>query len=158
MSSSPAIIRLTGRGPIWCLILTRPLGICIAVWCIIAMGMHRPKARKIMIDSPTAALWRLANRALSLPILALIWGYKLLISPLLGANCRHLPTCSEYTQDALRLHGPLRGGYYAVKRMARCHPWATPAFDPVPPACSQTKSARAANELKMAKDLNTNDR
>ena len=111
-----------------------------------------------MMNSPTAALWRLASCALSLPLLALIWSYRLFISPLLGANCRHLPTCSEYTQDALRLHGPLRGGYYAVKRMARCHPWATPAFDPVPPVGSRTEGAQAGHGLNTAKDLNTNDR
>ena len=111
-----------------------------------------------MMVSPTAALQRLVSRTLSLPLLALIWVYRLFISPLLGSNCRHLPTCSEYTQDALRLHGPLRGGYYAVKRMARCHPWATPAFDPVPPAGSRTEGARAGDGLNTAKDLNTNDR
>ena len=111
-----------------------------------------------MMDSLTAALRRLASCALSLPLLALIWVYRLFISPLLGAQCRHLPTCSEYTQDALRLHGPLRGGYYAVKRMARCHPWATPAFDPVPPAASRTAGSRTVDELNTAKDLNTNDR
>ena len=110
------------------------------------------------MGSTTTALWRLASRALSLPLLALIWVYRLFISPLLGANCRHLPTCSEYTQDALRLHGPLRGGYYAVKRMARCHPWATPAFDPVPSTGSRTEGARAGDGLNTAKDLNTNDR
>ena len=111
-----------------------------------------------MMGSTTTTLWRLTSRALSLPLLALIWLYKLFISPLLGPNCRHLPTCSEYTQDALRLHGPLRGGYYAVKRMARCHPWATPAFDPVPPADSRTEGARAGDGPNTAKDLNTNDR
>ena len=111
-----------------------------------------------MMDNPTAALQRLASRALSLPLLALIWVYRLLISPLLGAHCRHLPTCSEYTQDALRLHGPLRGGYYAVKRIARCHPWATPAFDPAPPAASRTAGSQAGDGLNTAKDLNTNDR
>ena len=111
-----------------------------------------------MMDSRTAALQRLASSALSLPLLALIWVYRLLISPLLGAQCRHLPTCSEYTQDALRLHGPLRGGYYAVKRIARCHPWATPAFDPAPPAASRTAGSQAGDGLNTAKDLNTNDR
>ena len=111
-----------------------------------------------MMVSPTAALQRLVSPTLSLPLLALIWVYRLFISPLLGANCRHLPTCSEYTQDALRLHGPLRGGYYAVKRIARCHPWATPAFDPVPPAGSRTEGARAGDGLNTAKDLNTHDR
>jgi putative membrane protein insertion efficiency factor len=64
--------------------------------------------------------------------------YQLLISPLLGANCRHLPTCSEYTKDALHAHGLLRGSYYALKRILRCHPGVAPMFDPVPPV-SQTK-------------------
>ena len=75
----------------------------------------------------------LVSGGLSLPLLALIWVYRLFISPLLGSNCRHLPTCSEYAQDAIRMHGPLRGGYYALKRISRCHPWAVPALDPVPP-------------------------
>ena len=70
----------------------------------------------------------------SLPLLALIWVYRLFISPLLGSNCRHLPTCSEYAVGALQRHGPLRGGIFALKRISRCHPWATPAFDPVPRA------------------------
>lgn len=78
------------------------------------------------------ARW-LLSAALSLPILGLIRVYRLFISPLLGSNCRHLPTCSEYAQDAIRMHGPLRGGYYALKRISRCHPWALPALDPVPP-------------------------
>jgi len=66
------------------------------------------------------------------PLIAIIWLYRMLISPLLGANCRHLPTCSEYAHDALHRHGPLRGGWFALKRISRCHPWATPMFDPVP--------------------------
>ena len=71
-------------------------------------------------------------RILSVPLLAFIWLYRMVVSPLLGANCRHLPTCSEYARDAVIRHGPLRGGFYAVKRISRCHPWAKPAFDPVP--------------------------
>ena len=76
----------------------------------------------------------LVGRLVASPLLAVIWLYRMLISPLLGANCRHLPTCSEYTRDALLRHGPLRGGWFALKRISRCHPWATPEFDPVPPA------------------------
>ncbi|MGC6520682.1 MAG: membrane protein insertion efficiency factor YidD [Candidatus Puniceispirillaceae bacterium] len=73
-------------------------------------------------------------RALALPLLALIWLYRMLISPLLGANCRHLPTCSEYANEAVLRHGPLRGGWFALKRISRCHPWAAPMVDPVPDA------------------------
>ena len=111
-----------------------------------------------MMNSSTAALWQLASHALSLPLMALIWVYRLFVSPLLGANCRHLPTCSEYTHDALRLHGPLRGSYYAVKRIARCHPWATSAFDPVSPPGNLKEDAAVGHKRNTAKDLNTNDR
>ena len=62
----------------------------------------------------------------------LIQLYQYMLSPLLGANCRHLPSCSHYAKDALKMHGPLRGSYFAVKRILRCHPWVEPNFDPVP--------------------------
>ena len=65
-------------------------------------------------------------------LLGVIEGYRLFASPLLGANCRHLPTCSQYAKDAVIIHGPLRGSYYTLKRILRCHPWAKPMLDPVP--------------------------
>ena len=71
---------------------------------------------------------------LASPLILAIQLYRLFISPLLGANCRHLPTCSQYAVEALQCHGPLRGGIFALKRISRCHPWAAPAFDPVPRA------------------------
>lgn len=57
--------------------------------------------------------------------------YRIVVSPLLGANCRHLPTCSQYAKDAVNIHGPLHGSYYTLKRILRCHPWAKPMLDPV---------------------------
>ena len=59
-------------------------------------------------------------------------GYKLLISPLVGPRCRHLPTCSDYAEEALRKHGLLKGGWLSIKRIGRCHPWGTSGYDPVP--------------------------
>ncbi len=73
---------------------------------------------------------RLAARLLALPIHA----YRLAVSPLLGVNCRFQPTCSEYALDALARHGALRGGWLALRRMSRCHPWGRTGFDPVPPS------------------------
>ena len=67
-------------------------------------------------------------RILTLPIHA----YRWLISPLLGPHCRYHPTCSAYALDALRVHGGLRGGWLAIKRLARCHPWGGSGVDPVP--------------------------
>jgi putative membrane protein insertion efficiency factor len=54
------------------------------------------------------------------------------ISPVLGPSCRYLPTCSEYALTALEAHGLLRGGWLAVRRLTRCHPWGGSGYDPVP--------------------------
>jgi len=62
----------------------------------------------------------------------LIRAYQLVISPVLGPSCRHLPTCSEYTSEALALHGPARGGWLGLCRILRCHPWGSSGYDPVP--------------------------
>jgi len=63
----------------------------------------------------------------------LVRGYQLLLSPLLGNNCRFHPTCSEYAIEALRAHGVMRGLWLTVRRIGRCHPWGGAGHDPVPP-------------------------
>ena len=66
-------------------------------------------------------------------LLALISGYRLILSPLLGPNCRFYPTCSAYAAEAIETHGALRGAWLALKRISKCHPWHPGGFDPVPP-------------------------
>ena len=64
------------------------------------------------------------------------WGhraYKLTLSPLIGNQCRFMPTCSDYGKQALLDHGPVRGGYLTLRRLCRCHPWGASGYDPVPP-------------------------
>lgn len=61
-----------------------------------------------------------------------IRGYQLLIAPLFVGACRYEPTCSAYAMQAVDQFGPARGGWLAVKRIARCHPWGGLGFDPVP--------------------------
>ncbi len=58
--------------------------------------------------------------------------YQLLISPLLGSNCRFQPTCSQYAYDSVKDHGMLKGFVLAAKRIGKCHPWHEGGFDPVP--------------------------
>ncbi|MBD5289369.1 MAG: membrane protein insertion efficiency factor YidD [Bacteroides sp.] len=70
----------------------------------------------------------LASRLLILPI----HFYRHLISPLTPPSCRYTPTCSAYAIEAIRLHGARRGGWLALKRIMRCHPWGGSGYDPVP--------------------------
>ncbi|KPF75214.1 hypothetical protein IP88_07290 [alpha proteobacterium AAP81b] len=65
-------------------------------------------------------------------LIAPIRVYQLAISPWLPASCRFRPTCSHYAIEALAKHGPLRGGWLAARRIARCHPWGGSGYDPVP--------------------------
>jgi uncharacterized protein len=58
--------------------------------------------------------------------------YQWTIRPLIGANCRFWPSCSEYAVEALRVHGAARGTALAAKRILRCNPWNEGGFDPVP--------------------------
>jgi putative membrane protein insertion efficiency factor len=65
--------------------------------------------------------------------------YRLLISPMLGSNCRYWPSCSQYAIEALRSHGAARGSWLAVMRLCRCHPWSAGGVDPVPPVGQSTR-------------------
>jgi putative membrane protein insertion efficiency factor len=65
-------------------------------------------------------------------LLALIRGYQYFLRPLLGANCRFAPSCSDYAAEAVRKHGALKGTLLAVRRIACCHPYHPGGYDPVP--------------------------
>lgn len=58
--------------------------------------------------------------------------YRLFLSPWLGRSCRFDPTCSAYALEALEKHGGLRGGWLAIRRIMRCHPWGGQGVDDVP--------------------------
>jgi putative membrane protein insertion efficiency factor len=65
-------------------------------------------------------------------LLSLLRGYQYAIRPLLGANCRFYPSCSDYAREAIERHGTLKGTWLAVRRVGRCHPYHPGGFDPVP--------------------------
>ncbi len=67
-------------------------------------------------------------KLMTMPILF----YRASISPLFPPCCRFTPTCSQYALEAIRKHGPVRGGLLAIKRICRCHPWGGSGYDPVP--------------------------
>ncbi|WP_038199624.1 membrane protein insertion efficiency factor YidD [Xenorhabdus bovienii] len=66
-------------------------------------------------------------------LIAIIRGYQLVISPLLGPRCRFHPTCSQYGIEALRRFGMIKGSWLTVKRILKCHPLHVGGDDPVPP-------------------------
>ena len=64
-------------------------------------------------------------------LINLIKAYKFVISPMLGNSCRYLPTCSEYSIEALKTYGFFKGLFLSIKRILSCHPWGHGGFDPV---------------------------
>lgn len=66
-------------------------------------------------------------------LIFLIRCYQRFLSPLLGKNCRFVPTCSQYAIEAIRIHGPVKGLVLAVWRILRCNPFGKCGRDPVPP-------------------------
>ena len=73
------------------------------------------------------------RKVLSWILLFPVYIYKWILSPVLPQSCRHIPTCSTYTVQAIKIHGPFKGLWYSIKRISRCHPWGTHGYDPVPP-------------------------
>jgi putative membrane protein insertion efficiency factor len=65
-------------------------------------------------------------------LVRIIKAYQLVLSPFFGQQCRFYPTCSQYAIEALQKHGAIRGSYYTVHRLLRCHPWCAGGHDPIP--------------------------
>jgi hypothetical protein len=77
-------------------------------------------------------------RILRLPALGLVYAWRFVIAPLVpggvaGYGCKFEPSCSRYAEEALRVHGPIRGSWLALRRVLRCHPWSHGGYDPVRP-------------------------
>ena len=71
------------------------------------------------------------EKSIKILILFFLRAYKFLISPLLGTNCRFLPSCSDYAYEAITTKGVIKGGALAIKRLTKCHPWGKSGYDPL---------------------------
>ncbi|MEO5570584.1 MAG: membrane protein insertion efficiency factor YidD [Bacteroidia bacterium] len=72
------------------------------------------------------------QKAITKFLILLIKVYQKALSPLIMSSCRYTPTCSAYGIEALRKHGPLKGLWLTIKRVASCNPWGGHGYDPVP--------------------------
>ncbi|MEW6546274.1 MAG: membrane protein insertion efficiency factor YidD [Bacillota bacterium] len=88
-----------------------------------AGSWQRKHVRYLMVELGRAARWG---------VVALIWLYRLVVSPLLPASCRFEPSCSVYAEQAVKRYGVVKGGLLAGRRLLRCHPWHPGGYDPVP--------------------------
>lgn len=79
-------------------------------------------------------------------LIGLLRAYRAVISPLYGDVCRYYPSCSAYALEAVRSHGAGRGSLLALRRLGRCHPWATGGVDPVPPVSGAVPPAHRGVE------------
>lgn len=103
-----------------------------------ATAHHHPEGDLLLEQAPHEfvhptsvihALWTLPQNAL----IAFVKVYRLIVSPLYGNVCRYYPSCSAYGLESITVHGALKGLSLTVRRILRCHPWATGGLDPVPP-------------------------
>jgi hypothetical protein len=75
----------------------------------------------------------LLKKIMAFPFLVLIKFYQYVLSPYLGGSkCRYTPSCSQYTMDAIKKYGPIKGIFLGAKRLSRCHPGGGHGYDPVP--------------------------
>ena len=72
------------------------------------------------------------NKIATFPLILLIRGYQLFISPVVGSSCRFMPTCSEYAIESMKLYGLTKGTFLTIKRIGKCHPFGGHGYDPIP--------------------------
>ena len=84
------------------------------------------------MNTAIAAFWRVVGWPFKVVSYILIQGYRFTFSAFMGSSCRHAPSCSEFTRDAIWRHGFWPGGWMGLARIIRCRPGGTHGYDPVP--------------------------
>ena len=86
------------------------------------------------------------GKALSAVLVFFVRAYQALLSPWLGSNCRHQPTCSAYMIESIGEWGPFRGTWMGLRRILKCHPWGTSGHDPVPMRAKKGEASGAQRD------------
>ena|SRR6188768_4043400 len=97
------------------------------------MNRQHASSPKRSGSSPALTERSLGESGAVLALRALLYGYRLVVSPVLPRACRFYPSCSQFALEALSEHGAIGGTRLTVARVARCHPWNPGGYDPVPP-------------------------
>ena len=79
------------------------------------------------------------NKFITFPLIVLIRTYQLIISPIIGSNCRFNPSCSEYAMGSLKSYGLIKGLFLTTKRIGKCQPWGGHGYDPIPSKIEKNK-------------------
>ncbi len=100
---------------------------------------------------------RAAGRLPALAVVGVLRLWQMLVSPVYGQTCRFYPSCTAYAVEAVTVHGLLRGGWLAVRRLGRCHPWNPGGVDLVPArkARGATTATAAGSGSTAGRSLNT---
>ena len=77
-------------------------------------------------------LYRVTIKVFTFPFVLVIKIYQIIVSPLFPPSCRFMPTCSQYSIEALGKYGLFKGGWLTIKRISKCHPWGGNGYDPLP--------------------------
>ncbi|MCH6558854.1 membrane protein insertion efficiency factor YidD [candidate division KSB1 bacterium] len=93
--------------------------------------LSRTSARKSISLSEKSQSRSNQNSLLAYPVVYLIRIYQILISPLIGSNCRFHPSCSNYAIESFSQYGVMKGLFLTLKRLSKCHPWHPGGYDPV---------------------------
>ena len=83
-------------------------------------------------------------------VIAMIQVYQMMVRPFLIGNCKFQPTCSHYAAEAVQNHGVIRGGWLALTRVCRCHPFGPGGIDPIPPG-EEKPSGMSAASIRLPK-------
>lgn len=85
-------------------------------------------------------------------LIFVVRAYQVVLSPLLPPACRYTPSCSHYAIEALQKHGALRGSWLAARRIARCNPFGSSGYDPVPDAAAHTAALPTPSSNPVRRD------